>query len=62
VEQIRFLAQLAHQSLPDRITPFALNLAMTGSANAPKREQLGRARGPGRIPLKPAYWVPHLRA
>ncbi|MFM7639957.1 MAG: class D beta-lactamase [Cyanobium sp.] len=27
----------------DRITPFALNLAMAGAADAPKREQLGRA-------------------
>jgi beta-lactamase class D len=26
----------------DRITPFALNIAMKGSADAPKREQLGR--------------------
>lgn len=26
----------------DRITPFALNLAMTGAADAPRREQLGR--------------------
>jgi beta-lactamase class D len=26
----------------DRITPFALNIAMTGAADAPKREQLGR--------------------
>jgi len=27
----------------ERITPFALNLAMTGAADAPRREQLGRA-------------------
>ena len=27
----------------DQITPFALNLAMAGAADAPKREQLGRA-------------------
>lgn len=27
----------------DRITPFALNIAMTGSADAPRREQLGRS-------------------
>jgi beta-lactamase class D len=27
----------------ERITPFALNLAMEGAADAPKREQLGRA-------------------
>jgi beta-lactamase class D len=27
----------------DRITPFALNIAMAGAADAPKREQLGRA-------------------
>jgi beta-lactamase class D len=27
----------------ERITPFALNLAMAGAADAPKREQLGRA-------------------
>ncbi|MGB5239408.1 MAG: class D beta-lactamase [Prochlorococcaceae cyanobacterium] len=27
----------------DRITPFALNLAMAGAADTPKREQLGRA-------------------
>jgi beta-lactamase class D len=26
----------------DQITPFALNIAMTGSVDAPKREQLGR--------------------
>ena len=26
----------------DRITPFALNIAMAGAADAPKREQLGR--------------------
>jgi beta-lactamase class D len=49
----------------DRITPFALNLAMAGSADAPKREQLGRANaftvGPGRIPLRPAPEMRHLR-
>jgi len=27
----------------DRITPFALNIAMAGTADAPRREQLGRA-------------------
>jgi len=27
----------------ERITPFALNIAMAGAADAPKREQLGRA-------------------
>jgi beta-lactamase class D len=27
----------------ERITPFALNLAMAGAADAPRREQLGRA-------------------
>ncbi|MDM7953872.1 MAG: penicillin-binding transpeptidase domain-containing protein [Cyanobium sp. CZS 25K] len=27
----------------DQITPFALNIAMAGSADAPKREQLGRS-------------------
>ena len=27
----------------DQVTPFALNLAMAGAADAPKREQLGRA-------------------
>jgi beta-lactamase class D len=27
----------------DQITPFALNIALTGAADAPKREQLGRA-------------------
>ena len=27
----------------DRITPFALNISMAGAADAPKREQLGRA-------------------
>jgi hypothetical protein len=27
----------------DRITPFALNIAMAGASDAPKREQLGRA-------------------
>jgi beta-lactamase class D len=27
----------------DRMTPFALNLALTGAADAPKREELGRA-------------------
>jgi beta-lactamase class D len=27
----------------DQITPFALNIAMAGAADAPKREQLGRA-------------------
>jgi beta-lactamase class D len=90
VEQTRFLASLAHQSLPfprraqqqvaeitrvdsgpgwslhaktgwqnapeagvgwwvgwvqrgSEITPFALNIAMTGAADAPKREQLGRS-------------------
>jgi beta-lactamase class D len=103
VEQIRFLAQLAHQSLPypnavqqqvaeitlrdsgpgwslhaktgwqnapgagvgwwvgwvkrgDRITPFALNLAMAGSANAPKREQLGRASLQALGVLPPPSW------
>jgi beta-lactamase class D len=90
VEQTRFLAGLAHQSLPfprraqqqvaeitrvdagpgwslhaktgwqnapdagvgwwvgwvrrgEQITPFALNIAMAGATDAPKREQLGRA-------------------
>ena len=39
----------------DQITPFALNIAMTGAADAPKREQLGRAslRALGILPGPP---------
>jgi beta-lactamase class D len=44
----------------DRITPFALNLAMAGAADAPKREQLGRAslQALGILPQPPRGPVP----
>jgi beta-lactamase class D len=44
----------------ERITPFALNIAMAGSADAPKREQLGRSslQALGILPQRPRGTVP----
>jgi beta-lactamase class D len=44
----------------DRITPFALNIAMAGTADAPKREQLGRAslQALGILPSAPRGQAP----
>lgn len=44
----------------ERITPFALNIAMTSSADAPKREQLGRAslQALGILPSAPRGQAP----
>lgn len=44
----------------EQITPFALNLAMAGNADAPKREQLGRAslRALGVLPRPEPVAVP----
>ncbi|MEB3165978.1 MAG: penicillin-binding transpeptidase domain-containing protein [Cyanobacteriota bacterium] len=44
----------------DQITPFALNLAMRGAADAPRREQLGRAslRLLGVLPMPPRGGAP----
>jgi len=44
----------------DRITPFALNLALAGASDAPKREELGRAslQALGILPQPPRGPVP----
>jgi beta-lactamase class D len=44
----------------DQITPFALNIAMAGAADAPKREQLGRSslQALGILPTPPRGPVP----
>jgi beta-lactamase class D len=46
----------------ERITPFALNMAMAGAADAPRREQLGRAslQALGILPVPPREPAPAL--